>query len=220
MRILLVEDDALLAKATARGLDHANFVVDIATTAEQAYHFLASYDYQFILLDLGLPDRNGLEVLKSLRRKKNKVGVIILTAQDQIQERIAGLDAGADDFVVKPYDLYEVIARVQAVLRRISGHVSDLVQIGNIAVNQSAKQVFINEIEVELTQKEFHLLELLILNRGRIISRESIENSFYAYDPEVRSNVIQVYIHNLRRKLGKNIVRTVQGFGYIMDENY
>ena len=161
-----------------------------------------------------------MEVLKSLRRKKNKVGVIILTAQDQIQERIAGLDAGADDFVVKPYDLYEVIARVQAVLRRISGHVSDLVQIGNIAVNQSAKQVFINEIEVELTQKEFHLLELLILNRGRIISRESIENSFYAYDAEVSSNVIQVYIHNLRRKLGKNIVRTVQGFGYIMDENY
>ena len=105
-------------------------------------------------------------------------------------------------------------------LRRISGHVSDLVQIGNIAVNQSAKQVFINEIEVELTQKEFHLLELLILNRGRIISRESIENSFYAYDAEVSSNVIQVYIHNLRRKLGKNIVRTVQGFGYIMDENY
>jgi DNA-binding response OmpR family regulator len=130
------------------------------------------------------------------------------------------LDAGADDFVVKPYDLYEVIARVQAVLRRISGHVSDLVQIGNIAVNQSAKQVFINEIEVELTQKEFHLLELLILNRGRIISRESIENSFYAYDADVSSNVIQVYIHNLRRKLGKNIVRTVQGFGYIMDENY
>ncbi|WP_019384792.1 winged helix-turn-helix domain-containing protein [Acinetobacter venetianus] len=143
-----------------------------------------------------------------------------MTAQDQIQERIAGLDAGADDFVVKPYDLYEVIARVQAVLRRISGHVSDLVQIGNIAVNQSAKQVFINEIEVELTQKEFHLLELLILNRGRIISRESIENSLYAYDAEVSSNVIQVYIHNLRRKLGKNIVRTVQGFGYIMDENY
>jgi two-component system response regulator BasR len=159
VRILLVEDDALLAKATARGLDHANFVVDIATTAEQAYHFLASYDYQFILLDLGLPDRNGLEILKSLRRKKNKVGVIILTAQDQIQERIAGLDAGADDFVVKPYDLYEVIARVQAVLRRISGHVSDLVQIGNIAVNKATKQVLRDQTEVELTQKEFHLLE-------------------------------------------------------------
>ena len=220
MRILLVEDDALLAKATARGLDHANFVVDIATTAEQAYHFLASYDYQFILLDLGLPDRNGLEVLKSLRRKKNKVGVIILTAQDKIQERISGLDAGADDFVVKPYDLYEGIARIQAVLRRISGEVSDLIQIGNIAVNKATKQVLRDQTEVELTQKEFHLLELFILNRGRIISRESIENSFYAYDADVSSNVIQVYIHNLRRKLGKNIVRTVQGFGYIMDENY
>lgn len=220
MRILLVEDDALLAKATARGLDHANFVVDIATTAEQAYHFLASYDYQFILLDLGLPDRNGLEVLKSLRRKKNKVGVIILTAQDKIQERILGLDAGADDFVVKPYDLYEVIARIQAVLRRISGDVGDLIQIGNIVVNKETKQVLRDKTEVELTQREFHLLELFILNRGRIISRESIENSFYAYDADISSNVIQVYIHNLRRKLGKNIVRTVQGFGYIMDESY
>lgn len=163
MRILLVEDDVLLAKATARGLDQANFVVDIATTAEQAYHFLASYDYQFILLDLGLPDRNGLEILKSLRRKKNKVGVIILTAQDKIQERISGLDAGADDFVVKPYDLYEVIARIQAVLRRISGEVSDLIQIGNIAVNKATKQVLRDHTEVELTPKEFHLLELFIL---------------------------------------------------------
>ena len=181
---------------------------------------MASYDYQFILLDLGLPDRNGLEILKSLRRKKNKVGVIILTAQDKIQERISGLDAGADDFVVKPYDLYEVIARIQAVLRRISGEVSDLIQIGNIAVNKATKQVLRDHTEVELTPKEFHLLELFILNRGRIISRESIENSFYAYDADVSSNVIQVYIHNLRRKLGKNIVRTVQSFGYIMDENY
>jgi len=119
--------------------------------------------------------------------------------------------------VVKPYDLHEVIARIQAVFRRISGEASDLIQIGNIAVNKATKQVLIDQIEIELTQKVFHLLELFILNRGRIISRESIENSFYAYHADVSSNVIQVYIHNLRRKLGKNIVRTVQGFGYIMD---
>lgn len=218
MRVLLVEDDTLLAKATARGLDQTGFVVDIAGTAERAYHFLGSYHYHFVLLDLGLPDRNGIEILKSLRRKKNMVGIIILTAQDQIQDRITGLKAGADDFVMKPYDLHEVVARIQAVLRRISGDVSDLIQIGNIQINKANKQVFLNNVEVTLTHKEFHLLELLSLNRGRVISRENIENSFYTYDADVSSNVIQVYIHNLRRKLGKNIVRTVQGFGYIMDE--
>jgi len=218
MRVLLVEDDALLAKATARGLDQAGFVVDIAVTAQQAHHFLGSYHYHFVLLDLGLPDRNGVEVLTSLRRQRNMVGVIILTAQDQIEERIAGLQAGADDFVVKPYDIHEVVARMRAVLRRISGDVSELIRIGNISINQANKQVFLDQNEVELTHKEFHLLELLSLNRGRVISREKIENSFYHYDADVSSNVIQVHIHNLRRKLGKSIVRTVQGFGYIMDE--
>ncbi|AYA02448.1 DNA-binding response regulator [Acinetobacter sp. WCHAc010034] len=220
MRVLLVEDDALLAKATARGLDQAGFVVDIAGTAEHAYHFLGSYHYHFILLDLGLPDRNGIEILKSLRRKRNKAGIIILTAQDQIEDRIAGLEAGADDFVVKPYDLHEVVARIHAVLRRISGEVSDLILIGNISINKASKRVLLDQVEVELTHKEFHLLELLTLNRGRVISRENIENSFYTYDADISSNVVQVYIHNLRRKLGKNIVRTVQGFGYVMDEQH
>ncbi|MDQ8936536.1 response regulator [Acinetobacter rudis] len=220
MRVLLVEDDALLAKATGRGLDQAGFVVDIAVTAHQAQHFLASYHYNFVLLDLGLPDRNGIEILKSLRRKRNKVGVIILTAQDRIEERITGLQAGADDFVVKPYDIHEVVARIHAVLRRISGDMDDMVTIGNIQINKANKQVYLDQVEVELTQKEYHLLELLSLNRGRVISRESIENSFYHYDADVSSNVIQVHIHNLRRKLGKNIVRTVQGFGYIMDVNH
>lgn len=220
MRVLLVEDDALLAKATARGLDQAGFVVDIAGTAEHAYHFLGSYHYHFILLDLGLPDRNGIEILKSLRRKRNKAGIIILTAQDQIEDRIAGLEAGADDFVVKPYDLHEVVARIRAVLRRISGEVSDLILIGNVSINKASKRVLLDQVEVELTHKEFHLLELLTLNRGRVISRENIENSFYTYDADISSNVVQVYIHNLRRKLGKNIVRTVQGFGYVMDEQH
>ena len=220
MRVLLVEDDSLLAKATARGLDQMGFVVDIASTAEQAYHFLVSYHYHFILLDLGLPDRNGIEILKSLRRKKNQVGIIILTAQDQVDDRITGLEAGADDFVVKPYDLHEVVARIHAVLRRISGEVGDLIQVGNISINKASKQVLLNQVEIELTHKEFHLLELFTLNRGRVISRENIENSFYAYEVDVSSNVVQVYIHNLRRKLGKNIIRTVQGFGYIMDEQH
>lgn len=220
MRVLLVEDDALLAKATARGLDQANFVVDIAASAQQSYHFLDIYNYQFVLLDLGLPDQNGIEVLKSLRRKHSQVGVIILTAQDQIADRIAGLEAGADDFVIKPYDLHEVVARIQALERRISGNLHEQVQIGNVSINKANKQVTVDQVPVELTHKEFHLLALLTQNRGRILSKEHIENSFYAYGDEVSSNVVQVYIHNLRRKLGKSIVRTVQGFGYIMDEHH
>ena len=218
--VLIVEDESAIRILISTALETNGYNFEMATNGSMALSLLVKHQFDIILLDLGLPDRNGLEILKSLRRKKNKVGVIILTAQDKIQERISGLDAGADDFVVKPYDLYEVIARIQAVLRRISGEVSDLIQIGNIAVNKATKQVLRDHTEVELTPKEFHLLELFILNRGRIISRESIENSFYAYDADVSSNVIQVYIHNLRRKLGKNIVRTVQSFGYIMDENY
>ena len=118
MRVLLVEDDVLLAKATARGLDQSGFVVDIAGTAEQAYHFLGSYHYHFVLLDLGLPDRNGIEVLKSLRRKKNMVGIIILTAQDQIQDRIAGLKAGADDFETKPVNIINLTAKIEKLIKK------------------------------------------------------------------------------------------------------
>ena len=217
--ILIVEDDAAVRNLISTTLKMQNYKFHVATTGSQALLEAVSNQPDIMLLDLGLPDMDGVEIITKVRSWSN-MPIIVISARCEDRDKIEALDAGADDFVVKPYDLYEVIARIQAVLRRISGEVSDLIQIGNIAVNKATKQVLRDHTEVELTPKEFHLLELFILNRGRIISRESIENSFYAYDADVSSNVIQVYIHNLRRKLGKNIVRTVQSFGYIMDENY
>lgn len=217
MRILLVEDDLLLAKATALGLDQAHYVVDIAEGVQQALHFLSVYSYHIVLLDLGLVDGHGLEVLRHLKHKKINAGVLILTAQDQVQDRIAGLQAGADDFITKPYDIHEVEARIQAILRRMSGHVSDVIQYQNIIINLSTNQVFVDEKLIEMTLKEFHLLQLLIVNQGRVVSKRKIEDSFYAYDADVNSNVIQVYMHHLRKKIGRQIIRTVKGIGYIVD---
>lgn len=218
MRILLVEDDLLLAKATALGLDQANFVVDIAGNAHVAEHFLSVYSYHIVLLDLGLPDKSGLEILKYIRSKNSNIGILILTAQDRVQDRIAGLKAGADDFITKPYDLDEVIARIQAIVRRMSGSVSDIFEFRNIVINKSTQQVSVNNIPIDLSQKEYDLLQLLMVNQGRIVTKRMLEDSIYTND-DVNSNVLQVHIHNLRRKLGKDIVRTIKGLGYIVDNN-
>ena len=218
MRILLVEDDLLLAKATALGLDQANFVVDIAGNAQVAEHFLSVYSYHIVLLDLGLPDKSGLEILKYIRSKNSNIGILILTAQDRIQDRIAGLKAGADDFITKPYDLDEVIARIQAIVRRMSGSVSEIFEFRNIVINKSTRQVSVNNIPIDLSQKEYDLLQLLMVNQGRIVTKRMLEDSIYTND-DVNSNVLQVHIHNLRRKLGKDIIRTIKGLGYIVDNN-
>ncbi|WP_326519590.1 response regulator [Acinetobacter sp. CAAS 2-6] len=218
MRILLVEDDLLLAKATALGLDQANFVVDIAGNAQVAEHFLSVYSYHIVLLDLGLPDKSGLEILKYIRSKNSNIGILILTAQDRVQDRISGLKAGADDFITKPYDLDEVIARIQAIVRRMSGSVSDIFEFRNIVINKSTQQVSVNNIPIDLSQKEYDLLQLLMVNQGRIVTKRMLEDSIYTND-DVNSNVLQVHIHNLRRKLGKDIVRTIKGLGYIVDNN-
>ena len=218
MRILLVEDDLLLAKATALGLDQAGFVVDIAESVQTAQHFLSVYAYHIVLLDLGLPDGNGLDIFKSLRHKHINAGVLVLTAQDQVQERIAGLQAGADDFVTKPYDIFEVVARIQAVLRRMSGNLNDVIEFRNVSLDKSTNQVFVDQNLVEITQKEYNLLHLLLSNLGRIVSTRMIEDSFYTHDGEINSNAIQVYIHHLRRKLGVNFIRTIKGVGYIVDK--
>jgi len=218
MRILLVEDDLLLAKATALGLDQANFVVDIAGNAQVAEHFLSVYSYHIVLLDLGLPDKSGLEILKYIRSKNSNIGILILTAQDRVQDRISGLKAGADDFITKPYDLDEVIARIQAIVRRMSGSVSDIFEFRNIVINKSTQQVSVNNIPIDLSQKEYDLLQLLMVNQGRIVTKRMLEDSIYTND-DVNSNVLQVHIHNLRRKLGKDIIRTIKGLGYIVDNN-
>lgn len=217
MRVLLVEDDALLAKATRIGLEQAHFVVDHVSCRQQVASFLASYDYVVMLLDLGLPDGDGLGLLQQLRQQKNPLPIIILTARDQVQDRIQGLQAGADDFVVKPYDLHEVVARIGAVTRRALGRADQYIQHGDLSLNLDAKAVYYRQQPINLTNREFHVLRFLLDHRGQIITRQQIEDALYPYADEISSNSVEVHIHHLRKKLDKTLIRTVHAMGYTID---
>lgn len=217
MRILLVEDDALLAKATRIGLEQAQFVVDHASTRQQAISFLASYDYALLLLDLGLPDGDGIQLLKQLRLQKNPLPIIVLTARDQVQDRISGLQAGADDFVIKPYDLHEVIARIGAVTRRALGRTDQQIQHGELSLNLDAKTAYYRQQPINLTSREFHVLHFLLDHRGQVLTRQQIEDALYPYNDEISSNSVEVHIHHLRKKIDKQLIRTVHAIGYTID---
>ncbi len=217
MRVLLVEDDALLAKATRIGLEQAQFVVDHVSKCQQVAGFLASYAYAVMLLDLGLPDGDGIGLLQQLRRQRYTLPIIILTARDQVQDRIAGLEAGADDFVIKPYDLYEVIARIGAVTRRGLGRIDQQIHHGDFCINLDAKTVYHHEQPIGLTSREFHVLQFLLDHRDQVLSRQQIEDALYPYTDEVSSNSVEVHIHHLRKKLGKTFIRTVHAIGYTID---
>ncbi|MEC7118459.1 MAG: response regulator [Pseudomonadota bacterium] len=217
MRILLVEDDALLAKATRIGLEQAQFVVDHVTCRQQVTAFLASYEYAVMLLDLGLPDGDGIGLLQQLRQQRNPLPIIILTARDQVKDRIHGLQAGADDFVIKPYDLHEVIARIGAVTRRALGRTDQQVQHGELCVNIDAQTVLYQQQPISLTSREFHVLRFLLDHRGQILTRQQIEDALYPYAEDISSNSVEVHIHHLRKKLDKTLIRTVHAVGYTID---
>ena len=217
MRILLVEDDALVAKATRIGLEQAGFTVDHVTLCQQVAGFLASYSYNVMLLDLGLPDGSGLELLQQLRRQKNQLPVIILTARDQVQDRIIGLQAGADDFVTKPYDLYEVLARIDAVSRRLLGRADQMLYHGILSLNLTTQTATQDGQEVTLTAREFQLLHFLLDRRGQVLTRQHIESALYTDHDDVSSNSVEVHVHHLRKKLGKSLIRTVHAIGYTID---
>lgn len=217
MRILLVEDDVLLAKATRIGLEQAQFVVDHANTRQQASSFLASYHYAVLLLDLGLPDGDGMQLLQQLRQHKNPLPIIVLTARDQVQDRILGLQAGADDFVIKPYDLHEVIARIGAVTRRASGRADQQIQHGELYINIDAKTVDYQQRPISLTSREFHVLRFLLDHRGQVLTRQQIEDALYPYTDEISSNSVEVHVHHLRKKIDKRLIRTVHAIGYTID---
>lgn len=218
MRVLLIEDDVLLAKATRIGLEQAQFVVDVVHTRLQVDRSLATHEYDVILLDLGLPDGDGIQVLRRLRQQRSMTPVIILTARDQVQDRIEGLQAGAEDFVIKPYDLYEVIARVDAVTRRAFGRVQQELVHGELLVNCYSRQVSLSGVAITLTSREFLILQFLLDRRGQVVSRGQIENALYQYADEISSNSVEVHIHHLRKKLGKTLIRTVHAVGYTIDK--
>lgn len=214
MRILVVEDDALLGDGIKAGLAIGGYAVDWVRDGNAALRALIDHDYDACILDLGLPRRDGLSVLRELRGQGRQIPVIILTARDTPEDKIAGLDSGADDYLTKPFDLPELQARLRALLRRTAGTARPVLEHGGIALDPVAKRVTRNGQEVSLSAREYALLLDLINHVGHVRTRAQLEESLYAWGEEAGSNTVEVYIHHLRKKLGADCIRTVRGLGY------
>ncbi|MFA5940469.1 MAG: response regulator [Sinimarinibacterium sp.] len=216
MRILIVEDDALLGDGLQVGLRQRGYEPDWVRDGQAALLALGTETYAAVVLDLGLPKVDGIEVLRRLRSRASKLPVLILTARDAIDDRVHGLDAGADDYVVKPVDLDELAARLRALIRRSKGEAQPALAVADITLDPATREVRHRGQPIELGAREFALLHLLMLNAGRVLTREQIEGQLYAWGGEVESNAVEVHIHHLRRKLAPEAIRTVRGVGYML----
>jgi len=216
MRILLVEDDRLLGDGIQAGLTQAGFAVDWVRDGAQGATALETGSYAAVVLDLGLPKLSGLELLRRLRARGKAVPVLILTARDAIDDRVKGLDSGADYYVVKPFDLDELAARLRALTRRGRGEAASILRVGALELNPAEHRAQFRGQPIELTAREFSLLHELMRNAGRVLSREQLEQQLYAWGEEIESNAIEVHVHHLRRKLTPELVRTIRGVGYMM----
>ncbi len=214
MRLLLVEDDHDLSRAVEKALVSEGYTVDAVSTGEGALFLAANTDPDAVILDLGLPDMDGLAVLVSLRRQRASLPVLILTARDSVNDRVGGLDAGADDYLTKPFDIPELIARLRAITRRMSGRTANKLEIGEVTLDVDAHRVLLGGESVELSGREYTLLQTFMENNARLLTREQLEGALYAWGDEVASNTIEVHIHSLRKKLGKSFIKTVRGIGY------
>lgn len=214
MRLLLIEDDTMIGRAVRQGLSDAGFAVDWVMDGNAANRALANGVYDLALLDLGLPGQDGMTILKRLRSSGEAIPVLIVTARDAVADRIAGLNAGADDYVLKPFDLDELIARVRALLRRHAGGASPLLVCGGLSLDPVRKEVSLSGEAVALSAREFAVLEALLQRPGAVLSREQLEESVYGWTEEIGSNAIEVHLHNLRRKIGADMIRNVRGVGY------
>lgn len=217
MKLLIVEDDLLLQEGLALGLANEGYALDCAGTAAEADALIQSGEYSLVILDLGLPDKDGATLLTQWRRRGIANPVLILTARDAIEDRIIGLDAGADDYLVKPFALAELQARVRALIRRYQGHSDNLLTDGDITLNLQTQQVLRQSQPVEVTPKEFALLTRLIMRSGQTVHRETLQQDIYSWQDDPGSNTLEVHIHNLRRKLGKDRIKTVRGVGYRLE---
>ena len=214
MRVLLIEDDKSLGRAVRDHLVNQNNAVDWAENLEDAYAAVSTTRYNFILLDLRLPDGSGLDFLKNIRTKNLTSPVVILTAHDQISERIEGLNSGADDYIVKPFDLYELTARIGAVARRTNGLSKSEIKIGSMTLDMENKRIFIDDKEVELSSREWAIIEHMASHPNMLVTKAQIEDTIYAFGSEVESNTVEVYISRLRKKIGKDRIKTHHGRGY------
>ena len=216
MRILVVEDDALLGDAIQAGLLQAGYAVDWMKDGVAAEQALTTEPYSAMVLDIGLPRLSGLEVLSRMRSRNIAIPVLILTARDTVDDRIKGLDAGADDYLAKPFDMGELAARLRALIRRASGTPQPVLQNAGVRLDPAAHSVLYQDKTVELSSREFEVLHALMLNAGKVLSRAQLEEHLYAWGEEVESNAVEVHVHHLRRKLCPALIETIRGVGYLM----
>ena len=214
MRLLLAEDDAMIGEAVRAGLRREGYTVDWIRDGAAAEEALAAGAYDLLLLDLGLPGKDGVRVLRELRERGSVLPVVVLTARDAVTDRVAGLDAGADDYLVKPFELQELAARVRAVLRRKGGRASGVIVHDGLSLDPATHEVRMDDTCVPVSPREFALLHALLERPGQILSRAQLEDRLYGWGEEVESNVVEVHIHALRRKLGADFIRNVRGVGY------
>lgn len=218
MRVLLAEDDESLGSGIKAGLAQHGFQVDWVRDGIAAEREILSKVHEVVILDMGLPRQNGLISLQKIRQKKIQTPVLILTAQDAVSSRIEGLDAGADDYLVKPVDLLELGARLRALVRRSHGEIQSLLTVNAISLNTAARTVTFNESNIDLSSKEFDLLLTFMMHAGRVLTREQLEKHLYSWGTEVSSNAIEVHIYHLRKKLGNDVIHTIRGIGYVMNK--
>jgi len=214
MRILLVEDDRMIGESIRTALRQDGGAVDWVRDGRSAESTLTSEQFDLVLLDLGLPQRDGIEILRAMRSRHDQTPVIVLTARDALADRVTGLDAGADDYLVKPFELEELAARIRAVTRRKSGRAEPAIQVGQVRLDPSMRQVTVGGEPVMLSAREYAVLEALMMRPGAILSRAQLEDRLYGWGDAIESNAVSVYVHQLRRKLGNDFIRNVRGVGY------
>lgn len=216
MRLLLLEDDVMIGETVLDLLRAEHYAVDWVKDGDAADTALRTQTYDLVLLDLGVPRRDGLEVLRALRARKVRTPVLIATARDSVQQRIEGLDAGADDYVLKPYDLDELLARIRALLRRAAGRAEPVYEHRGVSIHPATREVTVDGRPVVLSAREWAVLEPLLARPGMVLSRAQLEEKLYGWKEEINSNAVEVYVHGLRRKLGADLIRNVRGLGYMV----
>lgn len=214
MRLLLVEDDLDLSRALDQALTRHGYTTDTVGTGEAALYLLSQREFDVVVLDLGLPDMDGLQVLQALRTQPSAPPALILTARDELEQRLAGLDGGADDYVTKPFEVPELLARLRVITRRGSGRQETQLTVGDVVLEPASCRVTLSGDATEFSGKEYALLLVLMENAGRLLSREQLEQHLYPWGDQVASNAIEVHVHNIRKKLGKTFIKTVRGIGY------